>query len=288
MSRISSRSLTAAAVVTAVALGGATVPTALAAEGTAPALESGSFAWPIKDSFISHLRGPFAKGTLTGDNGAEFKENQFVFPVDVENTQLDAEGNGTIPLTGGAHLVAYEGMGKNGGPGLDVAFDDLKLEVAGQNAKLVGDFTLDGRTANDPTQLDKAGDDEVLVTFTFDEPIAPGTDFTAQDRPTTAGIGLHHSLLRYEEGQEFDDANVDLVLDYADGEQGGDVSGKDLAGIDRLSSELATVSSDNPSATGIGTTIGLVLGFIAAVGGAAVALGHFDWRGMLKNFGINL
>lgn len=288
MSYIATRSLLAAAVASAVALGSVTVPSALAAEKDVPALESGAFSWPIKDSFISHLQGPAAKGTLIGQQGAEFKDNQFVFPVNVQKTQLEPNGNGVIVLDGKAHLVAYQGVGANGSPALDLAFDDLKLEVSGKEVKLIGDFELSGRTASDPAQMARKGDDEVLVTFTLDEQIVPGTDFSAQDRPTTAGIGLHHSLLRYQEGQKFDDANVDLVLDYADSNDSNDVTGTELEGASKLSSELATISSDHPNSSGIGATIGFVLGLVVAVGGAVVGLSQIDWQGMLKNLGIKL
>lgn len=289
MSRTATRGLIAASLTGTVAFSGMVVPLAHSAEpsnGNTPILENGTFAWPIKASFLNHVQGPLARGTATASGGARFKGNQFVFPVNSTNTSLDAQGNGTIRLDGAAHLVAYRGLGPNGGPALDVKYSDLQLRVAGTRVSLLGDYALSGRTANDPTQLDKHGDDEVLATFTVDAPIRPGTDFTAMDRPTAAGIGLQHSLLRYKEGEAFKDADVDLVLDYADNKKADDVTPVEPKGSATGSTGPSHGTANGSSTTG--TVIGVIVALIAAAGGGALALGMVGWQGILKNLGIRL
>ncbi|MCX2163518.1 HtaA domain-containing protein [Corynebacterium auriscanis] len=289
MSRTATRGFIAASLAGAVAFSGMVVPLAHSAEPsteTTPALETGAFAWPIKASFLNHVQGPFARGTVTASGGAEFKGNQFVFPVNSTKTSLDAQGNGVIRLDGAAHLVAYRGLGPNGGPALDIKYSDLQLRVAGTRVSLIGDYALSGKTANEPTQLNNHGDDEILATFTVDAPIRPGTDFSAMDRPTAAGIGLQHSLLRYKEGEAFTDADVDLVLDYAN-----DRKADDVTPVEPQGSATGSVGPSHGTANGsstTGTIFGVIVALIAAVGGGALALGMAGWQGVLKNLGIRL
>ena len=283
LSQSTSRHFVASALASSVALSGMAVPVAQAEEASTPVLEAGAFAWPIKASFLKHVQGPIAKGTVIGDGGAEFKGNQFVFPINIHKTSLDPQGNGTIALDGSAHVTAYKGLGKNGGPALDVSYFDLKLNVTGQAVSLIGDYSLSGNTANDPTQLDKRGDDEVIVTFTLEAPIDPGKDRVAQSRPTTAGIGLQRSLLRYNEGEQLEGADVDLLLDYDDGKQIEDVTPQELQGSASGFSGSSSGSSKNSS---LGIAAGVIAAIVAVIGVGALAFGPVDWRGVLKNFGI--
>ncbi|WP_426717775.1 HtaA domain-containing protein [Corynebacterium auriscanis] len=289
MLNTASRNLTATALASAVALSGVIVPTEAIAKPANPPtsmLEGGTFAWPIKTSFLSHIQGPIARGTVATHGGAEYKGNQFLFPVNVGKTTIDAQGNGIIGLDGGAHLVAYKGLGPNGGPAVDLKYSDLKLLVNGNRVSLLGDYSLSGRTANDPKPLGRLGDDEVLATFAMDAPIRPGTDFSALDRPTTAGIGLQNSLLRYKEGEAFRDADVDLVLDYADNKKAVDVTPVEPNG-----SGIGSAGSSHGTAAGSSTTgavIGVIAALIAIAGGGALAMGVLGWQGIAKNLGIRL
>lgn len=235
-------------------------------------LTAGTFAWPIKTSFMEHLAGPIAAGRWTTTDGATYKDNQLLFPVNVAETTLDADGNGTIVLDGSAHIVAYKGLGAGGSAGLDLTYSDLKLQVQGTQVELVGDYVLSGDPGDKGTQVDRDGDDDVLVTFTLDAPIAVGTDVSAQGRPATAGAGLEGSLLRYKEGQILEGGDVDLVLDFADGKDAGVVEGHKSTGLARASAQLGTLSSEEPSSEGIGILVGMIAGVVALVGTAVAGM----------------
>lgn len=238
-------------------------------------LTAGTFAWPIKTSFMEHLAGPIAAGRWTTTDGATYKDNQLLFRVNVAETTLDADGNGTIVLDGSAHIVAYTGLGAGGSAGLDLTYSDLKLQVQGTKVELVGDYVLSGGDPGDKgKQVDRDGDDDVLVTFTLDAPIAVGADVSAQDRPATAGAGLEGSLLRYKEGQILEGGDVDLVLDFADGKDAGGVveGGHKSTGLAQASAQLGTLSSEDPSrGGGIGILAGGLIAGVVALVGTAVA-----------------
>lgn len=263
MKKISSAFLASALIVSAMA-----VPAIAATQD----LTAGTFAWPIKTSFMEHLAGPIAAGRWTTTDGATYKDNQLLFPVNVAETTLDADGNGTIVLDGSAHIVAYKGLGAGGSAGLDLTYSDLKLQVQGTQVELVGDYVLSGDPGDKGTQVDRDGDDDVLVTFTLDAPIAVGTDVSAQDRPATAGAGLEGSLLRYKEGQILEGGDVDLVLDFADGKDAGVVEGHKSTGLARASAQLGTLSSEEPSSEGIGILVGMIAGVVALVGTAVAGM----------------
>lgn len=270
-------------VASALVLSAVAAPTASAATA---GLEGGTFAWPIKTSFMEHLAGPIAAGQWTMTDGAAYKDNQLLFPVNAAATTLDASGNGTIMLDGSAHIVAYRGLGAGGSAGLDLTYSDLKLEVQGTQVSLVGDFELAGDPGDKDEQVNKDGDDDVLVTFDLDAPIAVGTDVSAQDRPATAGEGLEASLLRYKAGTVLDGGDVDLVLDFADGEDAADVDGHPSTGLAKASSDLGTLSSQEPKGEGIGILVGVIAGVVALVGGATAVAPSL--LGALRQAGIYL
>ena len=166
----------------AVALGSFTVPMATAAEAPADgsteiaAVESGQLNWPIKESFIHHLGTPFAKGVITPAEGAEKVGKDFTFPVDVAETTLDADGNGTIGTKGSVHLQGYPGLGPNGSYGMDLMFSDIKVEVKGQDATITADYKLTGASGPFKDQpVDQSGDDAAISTFKLSEPLTPET-----------------------------------------------------------------------------------------------------------------
>mgnify|MGYP001756984969 FL=1 len=121
------------------------------------------------------------------------------------------------------------------------------------------------------------------MTFTLEAPIDPGKDLVAQNRPTTAGIGLQRSLLRYNEGEQLEGADVDLLLDYDDGKQIEDVTPQELQGSASGFSGSSSGSSKNSS---LGIAAGVIAAIVAVIGVGALAFGPVDWRGVLKNFGI--
>ena len=245
MKKISSASLASALIVSAMA-----VPATAATQD----LTAGTFAWPIKTSFMEHLAGPMAAGRWTTTDGATYKDNQLLFPVNVAETTLDADGNGTIVLDGSAHIVAYKGLGAGGSAGLDLTYSDLKLQVQGTKVELVGDYVLSGDPGDKGAQVDRDG------------------DVSAQDRQATAGAGLEGSLLRYKEGQILEGGDVDLVLDFADGKDAGVVEGHKSTGLARASAQLGTLSSEEPSSEGIGILVGVIAGVVALVGTAVAGM----------------
>lgn len=258
-----------------------------ATDATVGELTSGAFAWPVKESFMTHLQGPIARGSLVGSGGAEFKDSQFVFPVDKARTAIDAQGNGTIGLSGTASIEAYAGLGANGGLGLDVEYSDLKIVVEATRATLVGDFAMAGDPGDKDNPTSAQGDDVALVTFDLDKSIKPGHDAVSLDRVTTAGAGLEASLLRYKAGDVLDDGRVDLVLDYADGNQAPSVTGAPLEGVDKLSSELAQGNAGAIAGVVAGV-VAAVVGLVAALGAAGSFLPQLDLRAELDKLGITV
>ncbi|WP_083986214.1 HtaA domain-containing protein [Corynebacterium renale] len=113
---------------------------------------TGEFSWLIKQSFIKHLKSPIAGGTFRGQGGAAVKDGTLVFPVNSAESHIDASGNGTINLDGSAHLTAYKGFARGGGYGLDLTYSDLKIQVQGTSATLIGDYTMAGASASDTSK----------------------------------------------------------------------------------------------------------------------------------------
>ena len=98
--------------------------------------------------------------------------------------------------------------------------------------------------------------------------------------------GLEASLLRYKAGTVLDGGDVDLVLDFADGEDAADVDGHPSTGLAKASSDLGTLSSQEPKGEGIGILVGVIAGVVALVGGATAVAPSL--LGALRQAGIYL
>lgn len=185
---------------------------AAAEQDPAVALSGGSFSWGFNTSFLGHLASPVAGGQITATDGAEFMEQEFTFPVDINDSTIDGEGKGEIELEGGIDLKAYAGMGADGGWGLDLSYDDLSLKVQGTSVALIGDYSLFGGKSS--------GDDVELITFTLSERIDPGPGtFRAEDVVTAAAQGVKDSLGRYDVGTPMASADLELTFTKADSDQ---------------------------------------------------------------------
>ena len=73
---------------TTLVAGALAVPTATAAQ--IPALASGELNWPIKESFISYVQKPFAKGKIEATDGAVLAGKTFKLPVNASASKVDA------------------------------------------------------------------------------------------------------------------------------------------------------------------------------------------------------
>lgn len=188
-------------------------PAAPAAPSAVP-LEGGSFSWGIKQSFLSYVVSPAAGGVVEGQDGASYSDGQFHFPVDVAESTVDTSGNGTLILEGAAVIKAHEGLGENGGWGLDLRYDDLTLTIEGQSATLTADYHVTGAAGRGGEgYLDRSGDDVTLITFTLDEPVnleAGTVNLSATE--TVVEPGLTESLPNYQPGSKLDGADLTLTF----------------------------------------------------------------------------
>ncbi|MCI6206114.1 MAG: HtaA domain-containing protein [Corynebacterium glucuronolyticum] len=240
-------------------------PTTSAVDSSTTTLTGGTFAWPIKTSFISYVRGPLAKGEITTTEGATFADNQFVFPVDPKATAVDQNGNGTIGLLGTIHIVAHKNFQGPGKHGLDLTYSNLTLVTAGRTVTLKGDYTVGGTVGGKQgSEVDNSGHNVPLITFTLAQPINPGTDVNLIDADSYVAQGLVDSLKHYEVGQKLDASPVDLILDYDNGHQPGDPTPNDLGSSAAFSVEMG----NNP-----GAFAGIIIGVLAALGLLSAGIG---------------
>lgn len=254
----------------AVALGTFTVPMATAAEAPADgfteiaAVESGQLNWPIKESFIHHLGTPFAKGVITPAEGAEKVGKDFTFHVDVAETTLDADGNGTIGTKGSVHLQGYPGLGPNGSYGMDLKFSDIKVEVKGQDATITADYKLTGASGPFKDQpVDQSGDDAAISTFKLSEPLVPetGKSYATTDAPTSfTQTGSDIFLGKYPVGQPLDDADTDFTVAF----EGASASDKPSGQVPSENKPSAEKPATDGSSLG-SSSFGKLDGAIAAI-----------------------
>lgn len=265
MSRVA---LLAGATAAAVMFSGVVVPHATANESPVPPVAEGTVNWPIKDSFLRYIQG-FAEGEIhTGDGvtavkGASRIEN-FEFPVDAENSQIDAQGNGVIDLDGWLQFYGHKGLAEDGGWGLDLKYDDLKVVITdGIKAQLTADYEVKGGL---PGRDEPAGptsmDDAVIVSFELTEPLVPSENkrFNLNGMEPVLEQGGADSLLAYELHDVMEDGLIDIALKY--GELPPPVQPADPAG--------SSGSSDNGSGSSKPSPAVIITGAIA---GVAVVMG---------------
>lgn len=238
---------------------------------------TGEFSWLIKDSFIKHLKSPIAGGTFVGQGGAAVKDGTLIFPVDSTESRIDASGNGTLDLDGSVHLTAYRGFAPGGGYGLDLTYSDLKIQVQGTSATLIGDYTMAGAAAADTSkELGDTGDDVTILTFDLAKSITPGQEFTSVDSVTTAGPGLEGSLLRYKNGTVVEGSKADLSLKFTDTKPAQDNTTKPDS------------VEKHPGSSKGGLIASVIAIIVAVLGGGAFALSHVNIPALLAQAGIRI
>lgn len=258
--------------------------TAQTAAAEVPAIESGTFSWPIKESFISYLQMPFAHGEIIATDGAELDGTTFTFPVDAADSSLDATGNGTVAVDGALHFRAHPDG--NGAYGMDVAYDDIEIEVAGTTATIVADYDVKGAMpGQEPQNISK--EDQPIASFELEAPLTPEVGKTVEvtDRPTTLLAGAEESLLNYKAGTVLDDGDVDLALTFAKAEKPADPvdptepgegssSGIDLGSLTSGSADGASSSLGDEGISEqqmLAGAVAAVLAIAGLVGGAVVS-----------------
>ncbi|ATZ06524.1 HtaA domain-containing protein [Corynebacterium striatum] len=241
---------------TTLVAGALAVPTATAAQ--IPALASGELNWPIKESFISYVQKPFAKGKIEATDGAVLAGKTFKLPVNASASKVDAKGNGTIDTNGSLHFQAHPGLGPNGSFGLDMTFSDIKVVVSGTDATITADVKATGtKGPSSKEALETNLDDAKISTFKLSEAIVPAADktYTTKGAQTSiTQVGSDVMLGIYKPGP-LEDGNTDLTVTYA---------------------KAATEPDSNPdskpdagsSAGAIGGIIAAIIAILAAVGAA--------------------
>ncbi|MFS0216609.1 HtaA domain-containing protein [Corynebacterium striatum] len=201
---------------TTLVAGALAVPTATAAQ--IPALASGELNWPIKESFISYVQKPFAKGKIEATDGAVLAGKTFKLPVNASASKVDAKGNGTIDTNGSLHFQAHPGLGPNGKFGLDMTFSDIKVVVSGTDATITADVKATGtKGPSSKEALETNLDDAKISTFKLSEAIVPAAEktYTTKGAQTSiTQVGSDVMLGTYKPGP-LEDGNTDLTVTYA-------------------------------------------------------------------------
>lgn len=200
----------------------------------------GLFVWPISKGFLNQAVN-VGKGQVTTSGGARWNAEtlKVSFPV----TSTTRSGNTrTFALDGSAQIQGYKNAGGFDGWAVDVTYSDLKIEVQGTDATLIGDYRLTGVANKTFDPVGAEGDNEPLVTFTLNDAVAPPKPIAEENRTTFSDTGLEKSLMHYPKGTELKDSGADLRVEFD----------KDTA--------LA------PSSLSPGAVAGILLGVVAVLG----------------------
>lgn len=239
---------------TTLVAGALAVPTATAAQ--IPALASGELNWPIKESFISYVQKPFARGKIEATDGAVLAGKTFKLPVNASASKVDAKGNGTIDTNGSLHFQAHPGLGPNGGFGLDMTFSDIKVVVSGTDATITADVKATGtKGPSSKEALETNLDDAKISTFKLSEAIVPAAEktYTTKGAQTSiTQVGSDVMLGTYKPGP-LEDGNTDLTVTYA-----------------KAATEPDPKPDPKPEA---GSSVGAIGGIIAAIIAILAAVG---------------
>ncbi|MDK8812994.1 HtaA domain-containing protein [Corynebacterium striatum] len=237
---------------TTLVAGALAVPTATAAQ--IPALASGELNWPIKESFVSYVQKPFAKGKIEATDGAVLAGKTFKLPVNASASKVDAKGNGTIDTDGSLHFQAHPGLGPDGSFGLDMTFSDIKVVVSGTDATITADVKATGtKGPSSKEALETNLDDAKISTFKLSEAIVPAAEktYTTKGAQTSlTQVGSDVMLGIYKPGP-LEDGNADLTVTYA-----------------KAAAEPDPKPEAGSSAGAIGGIIAAIIAILAAVGAA--------------------
>lgn len=289
------QSLRAGTVALALAASAVTVPTAIAAETEGvPAIESGAVNWPIKESFNKYVVGMISQGEITTDGVNPDDNNSFDFTVNPDESELDADGNGTLQLDGSIHYEGHHGA-------LDLKYSDIKINIEnGTEATITADYHLQGGFPGQEVHNDEVNDAEIS-SFDLGEALVPEANKTLErtDLTTTLLQGAQDSLLNYDAGTVLDDGDVDVFVTFgeapaeqpagddddakdndnpADGDEDQDDKDKQE---DPKTDPAKDLSSKDGSSKG--GTIAIIVAILAAIG---AAVGGFIPGINLKNFGF--
>ncbi|SQG63557.1 putative cell-surface hemin receptor [Corynebacterium renale] len=248
---------TTAAVVAALAVSGLVAP-------AASAQTVNTVTWNIKGSFVRYLTG-FAKGHAQGQDPAKFNGSAFELPIDLNDSYIDDNGNGVIDLNGGIELKGHKGLGPNGGWGLDLEYSDLKIEVKGTSAQLVGDYKVSGAGMGGNGVVSDSGNDVHLLTFDLTAPIKRGEAFNFAPAKTTVTEEFSKSMIgAYKKGTTLDDGLISLN-----------------GTIDKAPAPGGTTDNGSSGDLGVGGIIGIVVAIIAALGAGGFALTQLNIPALL-------
>ena len=280
MTTTTTRRLGSGTIALALATSAFAAPSAFAQDADAVAeIESGAVNWPIKESFNNYIKMPFVEGTITTDGGIVENGKSFDFVVNPDESELDADGNGTLQLDGSIHYQGHHGQ-------LDLKYSDIKIVVTnGTDATITADYDLQGALPGQEQQDNHVQDAEIS-SFVLDEALLPESEASYEQNglKTTFLQGAVDSLLNYDAGP-VEDGDVDLSVTFAEVKDGEEEPTPDPDPTPVNSS----VSSNNEGSAD-GGIIAAIVALIAAVGAAGAAAGGFipgfDINKILKQFGL--
>ncbi|KGF22573.1 HtaA domain-containing protein [Corynebacterium tuscaniense] len=175
-------------------------------------VKSGTVSWPIKASYLRYIQGG-GKGKITLSEGvsatedAKGKATNFNFPIDPENSHIDANGNGELALLGKIEFLAHEGLGTGGAWGLDLAYSNFKIEVKGTKGNIIADYNLNGALPGEKDNHENKSQ-AVLASFDLRRPLKPEGQENNRSTKLVLEQGGADSLLNYKKGLELDSVNL--------------------------------------------------------------------------------
>ena len=280
-----SRSLLSAAVAGALCVSAAAVPasaqvtpvaaTDVAATASQPGtlndgdLKYGTMSWPIKESYLNYVQG-FAGGKITVSDGVVAtqegeKVTGFTFPIDPAASTLDAQGNGTLALLGTISILGHEGLGANGGWGMDLTYSNFAVRITeGTKAEILADYEVKGSRPG-ASGGQASGTQETIATFDLGAPLAPqaGATKKAEGRVPTLAQGGQASLQSYKAGEKLNDGAVDLSVTFA---RSGDAPVEPEVGAAKTFDHTEGSALNKKTLVGAGVGLAVILALLGAIG----------------------
>lgn len=279
---------TSLAPVTAAALAASVLtvaPLAATAAESAPVVQSGSVNWPLKSSFLNYVQG-FARGEINVSDGATKtpatgKTTGFDLPVNAAKSKLDAQGNGTINLDGKIQFYGHKGLGPNRGWGLDLSYEDFKVQVDGKKVTFTADYEANGELPGGKKAAVPKADDAVIAVYELENPITPvaGAEVTGKTKEGRLGKGGFDSLISYSETYKPEADAFNYTLKFGEKQNSAPTSPATTTApkpSDPTTTQPAP-TTESGSSLSTGSIIGIVIAAIALIGGGL----FFAWQNFM-------
>ncbi len=158
----------------------------------------GELTWAVKESFLSYIKGPIAKGSWEVSGGAQYTGSAFTFSV--SNGTTDSKGIGSAPSSGTVTFHGHGGLLRN-------EFQNPTLEFTGTStAKLLMHVSAQDTEGRPITGLDGLIH---LADVNFSQAITGGGTFSGTTTLTSAGARAFGGF--YEPGERLADIHLNVT-----------------------------------------------------------------------------